>query len=140
GKRITGVPVSSIRTPKAKVLDVVRSLLVPEEVVLVPIAIGGSDAWFAMDARTLASQYLMKMRPQSVEVTDATVDALVRRGGVYVTATISADLDNLRDMATALRRLVTQNNVGSIQEISDAHLVVVTDFAPNVAQVYRTLR
>ena len=50
------------------------------------------------------------------------------------------NLENLRDARTALQRLITMNNVGNVQEVPDARAFVVTDFAPQVAAVYRQVR
>jgi type II secretory pathway component GspD/PulD (secretin) len=141
GKKIGGADTSTLRIPKRRLLSALRALLVAQEVVLIPIPAGDAPAYFAMDARSLASQYILKLKPELVEINDQTADALSREEGLFVTATISAsNLDTLRDASAALRRLVTSNNIGSVQELPDAKVFVVTDFAPNVVQVWRTIR
>jgi type II secretory pathway component GspD/PulD (secretin) len=141
GKKIGGADSAVLRIPKRRLLSALRALLVAQEVVLIPIPAGDAPAYFAMDARSLASQYILKMKPELVEINDQTAVELSREEGLFVTATISAaNLDSLRDASTALRRLVTSNNIGSVQELPDAKVFVVTDFAPNVVQIWRTIR
>ena len=140
-KKIGGAEGTSLRIPKRRLLSALRALLVPQEVVLLPIPVGDGTAWFAMDARALASQYLLKVHPEAVEINESNATELSREEGLFVVATIPvASFDNLRDASTALRRLTTQNNIGSVQEVPEARVFIVVDFAPNVVQIWRTIR
>ena len=66
---------------------------------------------------------------------------LVTQDGLFVTTMIRVkNMDNLRDARTALQRMITQNNIGSVQELPAARAFLVTDFAPNVVAIYRTIR
>jgi type II secretory pathway component GspD/PulD (secretin) len=130
-----------VRVPANKVLEAARALLVPLEIVLVPLDAPGLSSFYAMDMRTLASQFVLRLKPEPVVVDDTTVRDLEKQDGLFVTAVVRVEnLDNLRDARQALQRLVTQNNVGSVQEIPVAKAFLVTDFAPNVAAVYRAVR
>jgi type II secretory pathway component GspD/PulD (secretin) len=141
GRKISGAEGGTLRIAKRKVLSALRALLVPQEVLLLPLPVGEGTAWFAMDARALASQFLLRIHPEAVEVTEANAADLAREEGLFVVATIPvSNVDNLRDASTALRRLVTQNNIGAVQEVPDARVFVVSDFAPNVVQIWRTIR
>jgi hypothetical protein len=140
-KKFSGSDGATLRVPKRRMLSVLRALLVPQEVILIPMPVGDSPAYFAMDARSLASQYLLKVRPETVEITEANAEALSREEGLWVSAAISvSNFDTLRDASTALRRLTTANNMGSVQEVPDARMFLVTDLAPNVVQIWRTIR
>lgn len=129
------------RTRPDQLFDAVRALLANDEIVLVPYGPAEGRTYRAMDARLLQSQFLSKMQPEIIDVTDETVAGLVGQGGRYVSTTIRVSrLPDLRDARMALQRLITQNNVGSIQEVTAARAFIVTDYAPNVAAIYRLVR
>lgn len=132
---------SVARLDAAHVFDAVRALLANEEIVLVPYGPAPGRMYRAVDVRALASQFVMKMQPDPIVLSDATLPMLLGQGGRFVTATIRVtNLTELRDARTALQRLVTQNNIGSVQEVPAARAFVVTDFAPNVAVIYRAIQ
>ena len=138
-KRITGM--KEIRAPKGKLFETVRALLAMQEVVLVPLGAEPHVLYVAMDARSVVNQLLLRMKPRFVDVNDENVASLDSLDGDFVTAMVSVrHLENLRDARAVLQRLVTQNNIGNLQELPAARALLVTDFAPNVAAVYRTLR
>jgi type II secretory pathway component GspD/PulD (secretin) len=129
------------RVDASQVFDAVRALLANDEVVLVAYGPAASRMYRAMDARMLQSQFVVKAQPEVIEVDDAMIPTLLGQGGRYVTTTIGVtNLTELREARTALQRLITQNNIGSVQEVPAARAFVVTDFAPNVAVIYRTIR
>ena len=138
-KKLTGA--KEFKAPKDKIFDVVRALLTFQEVVLIPIGPPRYVVYVAMDARALASQYILKNKPQYVEITDANAHDYEVQDGLFIATTIKVkNMDSLRDASTALRRLTTQNNIGSVQEVPAARAFVVSDFAPNVVAIYRLLR
>jgi len=99
------------------------------------------EIYVAMDARALQSQFLLKMKAVSVDLTDANVADYETQDGLFISATIPVEnLDNLRDARLAFQRMLTQNNFGSVQEVPAARAFIVTDFAPNVATIYKTVR
>ncbi len=129
------------RTNPDALFDAVRALLANDEIVLLPYGATASRMYRAMDARTLQSQFIVKMQPDVIEVTDEMVPTLLGQGGRFVTTTLRVrHLTELRDARAALQRLITQNNVGSIQEVPATRAFIVTDFAPNVAAIYRMVR
>ena len=123
------------------VFDAVRALLSADEIVLVPVGPASARMYRAMDARMLASQFILKAQPEPVEVTEALLPTLLGQGGRFVVATIRVKhLTELRDARTALQRIITQNNIGSVQEVPAARAFVVTDFAPNVAAIWSAIQ
>jgi len=124
-----------------KIFDTIRAVLTFQEIILIPIGAKGYEVYVAMDARTLASQFILKNKPVYVELTDAKADEIENQDGMFVATTIKVEnIDNLRDARTALQRIITQNNIGSVQEVPAARAFVVTDFAPNVVAIYRLLK
>lgn len=124
-----------------QIFDTVRAMLANEEILLMRYGAGESPAYLAMDARTMASQFVVKMQPDVIDVTHRLLPTLLGQGGRFVTTTIQVvNLTDLREARTALQRLVTQNNIGSVQEVPSARALVVTDFAPNVALIYQAIR
>ncbi len=124
-----------------QIFDAVRAMLANDEVVLTRYGPAESPMYLAMDARTLASQFIMKPQPEVIEITDAMLPKLSSQGGRFVSATIRvSQLTELRDARAALQRVITQNNIGSVQEVPSARAFLVTDFAPNVAVIYRMIR
>lgn len=138
-KKLTGS--QEFKAPKGKLFDMVRALLTFEEVVLIPIGPPGYEIYVAMDARALQSQFILKNKPTYVELTDTNVGDYENQDGLYIATTIKVrNIDNLRDARQALQRIITQNNIGSVQEVPAARAFVVTDFAPNVAAIYRLIK
>ncbi len=129
------------RAPTERIFDTIRAVLTFQEIILIPIGAKGYEVYVAMDARQLASQFILKNKPVYVELTDAKADEIENQDGLFVATTIKVkNIDNLRDARTALQRIITQNNIGSVQEVPAARAFVVTDFAPNVVAIYRLLK
>lgn len=132
---------SVFQTNPEQLFDAVRALLANEEVLLVPYGPAPSRMYRAVDMRMLQSQIVLRAQPDVIEVTDENVDALLGQGGRFVSTTIRLrNVTELREVRAALQRLVTQNNVGSVQEVPALRSLVVTDFAPSVAAIYRVVR
>lgn len=122
-----------------EILEAVRAMLVLYELVIIPVGQGENERLLIVDVRQTAST--LKLKPVYVEVTDDNVDELAKKDGLFVTTTIPTEnLTSMRDARNALTRIVTGQNIGSVTEIPDARSFVVTDFAPNVAAIYRLLR
>ncbi len=139
-KKVVGAGSVFARNPD-RLVDAVRALLAHDDIVLVPYGPADARMYRAMDARTLSGQFIAKMQPDVIEVTDDLIPTLLGQGGRYVTTTIRVrNLTELRDARTALVRLVTQNNMGNVQEVPAGRAFIVTDFAPNVAAIYRMIR
>jgi type II secretory pathway component GspD/PulD (secretin) len=120
-------------------LALLRRVLSSCDQALVPMGEAGEPLFVIMDARQQGA--ILKLKAQPVEVNDGNVVALEQMDGVFVTATIRVDgMANLRDLRQALSRLVTGQNIGNVSEVPDGNVVIVTDFAPNVAAIYRTVR
>lgn len=132
---------SPIRCPADQVFQIVRGLLVPLEIVVIPTGPAAARTWQVISARELASQIILKAKPDPVEVTEANMTEIEGNDGWYVTATIRVEnMENLRDARAALQRIITANNIGNVQEVPDARCFVVTDFAPNVVAIWRLVR
>ncbi len=72
---------------------------------------------------------------------DARANELAGLDGLLVSAWIPLPhIADLKDARNAVHRLMTANNLGVVTEVPDAYGLLVTDFAPNVAAVYRVLR
>ncbi len=139
GKKIQGS--IDIRSPRSKLFETVRALLTFQDIVLIPIGAKGYEIYVAMDARTLSGQFILKNKPVYVDLTEEKALEIEGQDGLFVAATIKVkNLDNLRDARTALQRIITPQNIGSVQEVPAARAFVVTDFAPNVVAIYRLLR
>ncbi len=124
---------------RAEILEAVRSMLMFYELVVIPVGEGANQRLLIADARQ--SAVFLKLKPVYVDITDENVDALDEKDGLFVTTTIPTEhLESLRDARNALNRIVTGQNVGSVTEVPAARSFVVTDFAPNVAAIYRLLK
>ena len=123
-KKILGSGIS-FRAPSDRIFDTLRAVLTFQEIILIPIGTKGYEVYVAMDARTLASQFILKNKPVYVELTDAKADEIENQDGLFVATTIKVrNIDNLRDARTALQRIITQNNIGSVQEVPAARAFV----------------
>jgi type II secretory pathway component GspD/PulD (secretin) len=138
GKMIT-TPKMGFEAPRKELFSRVRSILTFFDLVMVPIGPSNDSMYLVMDARQ--TQSILKLKPQWVEVTDTNVQDLEAQDGFFVTTAIGVrNLTDLRDLRQALSRVVTPQNIGTVQEVTDARMLVVTDFAPNVAAAYRLVR
>jgi type II secretory pathway component GspD/PulD (secretin) len=129
-----------LKVPRGELFEAVRSLLVSQDVVLLPMG-GDWGYWYAMDARMLQSRMVLRMKPKWILVEEKDLADLEARDGLFVSTLIQVEnMDNLRDARTALQRLVTPNNIGNVQEVPSARSLLVTDFAPNVAGMWRAVK
>ncbi len=130
-----------IRCPASHAFEVVRTLLMSKEIVLIPMGPAAAPSWYAVSARELASSITLKMKPESVELNDSNLAEYEERDGLYISTAIKVEnMENLHDARTALQCMVTANNIGNVQEVPDAHCFVLTDFAPNVVAMVRAIR
>jgi type II secretory pathway component GspD/PulD (secretin) len=126
------------RAESNRLLTLVRNLLVPYDLALVPMGAGSERWYFAFDAKQQGA--MLKMKPEVIDLTDANADRYLGEDGLFVTATIRVQaMRSLRDARQALTKVTTQN-LGSVTEVPDANAFVVTDFAPNVVAIYRLIR
>ncbi|MBL9088766.1 MAG: hypothetical protein JNM10_16630 [Planctomycetia bacterium] len=123
-----------------ELFSVVRDLLATHEVALIPLGPPDRPVWFASDARTLSNHFFLRPYAEPVVLDDERARDLEHHAGRFVSAVIPAPLDDLREARTALQRLVTGNNVGSVTELPSARAFLVTDFAPQAVAVYRAIQ
>jgi type II secretory pathway component GspD/PulD (secretin) len=120
-------------------LALLRRVLSASEQVLIPMGEPTKPLYVIMDARQQGA--ILKLKAQPVEVNESNVAQLEQMDGVFVSATMRANgVGNLRDLRQALSRMVTGQNIGSVAEVPDGGVLIVTDFAPSVAAIYRTIR
>lgn len=124
-----------------KYFDAVAAILAHEEILLLRVGPAEASTLFAVDARALQSQFMVRAQPDVIAIDEAMLPTLDGQAGRFVSATIKVSyLSDLRDARSALARMLTPNNVGSIQEVPAASALIVTDFAPVVASMWRTIR
>ena len=125
--------------PKKDIFSISRALLGFYDLVMVPVGPPEYRVQMVMDAR--ATNTVLRLKPEYQDVTDENVALLENQDARFITTTIKVEnLDSLREASAALKRIVTPSNVGNVQEVPQAKAFVVTDFAPNVAAIYRLLR
>lgn len=125
----------------AKYFDMVAALLAHEEILLLRFGPAEAGMYRAVDARRLQSEFVARAQPDVVAIDEAMLPTLDGQAGRFVSATIKvSNLSDLRDARQALARMLTPNNIGSIQEVPAASAFIVTDFAPVVAAMWRTIR
>jgi hypothetical protein len=113
-----------------------RRLLVLYELVVIPQGPPKERVHWVVDMRQQG--VLLKLVPEPIVLDESTFGRYEHAAGVFVTAQIrTSGASNLRDLRTAVMRLVTQQNIGSVTELPDSDSLVVTDFAPNVCAIYR---
>lgn len=127
------------RGTREDALHAVRSLLLPYELVLVPLGQGQNRKFFVADMR--GSHLILRLRPEFIELDDDNLAHYERMQGHYVTTVLPVQhLENLQAARNALNWMVTGQNLGHVQDVPAANGFVVTDFAPKVVSVYRALR
>ncbi len=127
-----------MKAKKAEILPALRSVLRFYELVVVPTGPKGSERLMVLDVR--ATSTMLRMRPEFVELTDENLAAYEGQDGLFVTTLVAAPPVRYVDAArNALARIVTPQNIGSVQDVPPSGFLV-TDFAPNVVLCYRVLR
>ena len=128
-----------IRGTREQLLDATRAIIAVFDLVFMEAGTPPHQFTFIDDAR--ATNTVVRMRSRVIDVTDDNVGDLDTRTGEYVTTFIRLKhIDQIRETSATLKRLVTPSNVGFVQEIPAQRMLIVSDFAPNVASIYRLLR
>lgn len=125
--------------PKAQLFDMARALLTFYDLIMIPVGPPEFQALLVTDSK--AGQGVLRLKPEYVKLTDENVAIYERLDGQFITTTIRVEnMSDLKNARAALQRIVTQGNLGNVTEVPQARAFVVTDFAPNVAAVYRLLK
>jgi type II secretory pathway component GspD/PulD (secretin) len=123
---------------RADLIDQLRRLLVAYDLVVSPVGPPTAHHYLVEDVK--GSNAMFRLHPEFVSIHAGNVDALGAQAGRFVTTWIPLQhVGDLRNARAALQRLVSQGNVGSVTEVPQAGGLVVTDFAPNVASVFRII-
>ncbi len=137
GKKMSG-PLFCRGTPD-HLFSWARSLLTFYELAVVEVGPREDPTWIVLDVRQSAA--ILHLRPIRVDITEQNADDLASEDGVFVTATLPVEhASSLRELRTAVSKLVTGMNIGSVTELPESGALVVTDFAPTVVQVWRLVR
>lgn len=141
-KQIRGRQISAplrIATDAKGLLSRLRAVLVFYELVIVPTGPQSDPTYFVMDARQ--PSVLMRLKPETVEVTAENVESLKSEDGRYVTTTIRPrNISDMRALRNMVSRILTMNNIGSAVEVPESNALMVTDFAPVVAVIWETVK
>lgn len=128
----------NVSVAPGRMLEAVRRVLAPYELVLVPLGARGEQGWWVADIRQ--QSMVLGLKPEAITLDDQNIGAYEGQDGRFVTTSIrTKGVGLLRDTRLAVQRLVTQN-IGSIADIAGADNLIVTDFAPNVCAIYRLIR
>jgi hypothetical protein len=123
---------------KGEALHVLRALLWRFEIVLLPT--GASRTFQAKGLRELPSRVAERLQPEEVDPSEASTERFGGREGWFVTTILAVrHLDALEEARLAVKPFLSGNNIGSVSVVPDARSFVITDFAPNVARIVRTL-
>jgi type II secretory pathway component GspD/PulD (secretin) len=129
----------NVSVAPGRMLEAVRRVLAPYDLVLVPMGARGEQGWWVADLRQPSMG--LGMKPEAIALDDASLATYEGQDGRFVTTAIRVrGVGLLRDARLAIQRLVTQNNIGSIGEVPGADTLIVTDFAPAVCAIYRVVR
>jgi hypothetical protein len=136
GKEVAG-PIE-FRGTREEILAALRSLLTFYDLVMVPAGEGDAAMLLVLDARQAAA--IVRLKPLFIELDESSAEAYAGKDGLFVSALIRfTNPRSMLDVRSAFARIVTGQNIGSVTEISNDSLVV-TDFAPNVVQIWRLAR
>jgi type II secretory pathway component GspD/PulD (secretin) len=134
-KKIVGHDLSA--TP-SRLLSLVRKMLVPYDLVMIPMGTESERWYFIADAKQQGA--VLRLKAEVIELNEKNLSQYEGEDGLFVSATIPIRaLKTLRDARTALTKVTTMN-LGNVTEVPDASAFVVTDFAPNVVAIYRLIR
>lgn len=115
-----------------------RQLLFPNNLTIVHHGEGRASTYHVLDTR---GGQVLQLRPEFEAVTAGNVGRIEQQVGRFITTWIPVQhITDLRAARGALQRIVSQGNVGNVTEVPAASGFVVTDFAPNVAAIFRLLQ
>jgi hypothetical protein len=128
----------SLSFARDELLDALRALLWRFEIVLLPT--GASRTFQAKGLRDLPSMVAERLQPETVDPSDASTERFGGKEGWFVTTVLGVrHLDVLEEARLAVVPFLSAHRIGSVTVVPDARAFVITDFAPNVARVVRTL-
>ena len=122
------------RVQRSRLVDMCRSALFEQNMVLAPLAAGGeATVWSVLDM----NNPLLKTQP--VFLTENQVLGYADCDGLYVCTTFrTRDTVDTSRIRNALTALTTQSaSIGPVQDVPGARAVIVCDFAPVVATMKR---
>jgi type II secretory pathway component GspD/PulD (secretin) len=129
----------NVTVPPGRMLETVRRVLAPYDLVLVPLGTRGEQGWWVADMRQ--PNMVLGLKPEAITLDDSTLATYEGQDGRFVTTAIrTRGGASQRDLRMAVQRLVTPQNVGSVTEVMGGDHLIVTDFAPNVCAIYRVVR
>lgn len=137
GKTLQGQLV--MRAKKDEFLARVREILFTKSLVLVPVGPPEIGTWSVLHAEDPGDMH--GLAPQIIDLTDENVGHWEAQVGRFVATTLH--IEHLRDLRTtrnAVTSLVSPRNIGRVTEVEEARALVVVDFAPRVAAIYRAIR
>ena len=115
-----------------------RQLFFPNNLTIVHHGEGRASTYHVVDTR---GGQVLQLRPEFASVTAENVARIEQQVGRFITTWIPVQhITDLRAARGALQRIVSQGNVGNVTEVPAASGFVVTDFAPNVAAIFRLLQ
>lgn len=129
----------NLEGPKDGLFDMSRALLTFFDLVMIPVGPAEFEALIVTEASKTSGMF--RLKPEYIEITAENIALYENLDGKFVTTSIRVEnMSDLRAARNALQRLVTGQNLGSVTEIPQARSFLVTDFAPNVAAIWRLLR
>ena len=137
---IQGRPV--FRGSSTTVFNNIRTLLHTYDLALIPIGRAQKQqktTYRVADMR--ATSVGMSLRAEPIELNDGNLATFEAEPWRYVTTTITMEnATDMRNMRSALSRIVTGSSIGQITEVPDARALMMTDFAPKVVSAYRMIK
>lgn len=124
------------RVPTSRLVDAVRAVLHHENLLLVPIGLGGEgEAYFVQDQ----NNPVIKGRP--VWLPETEVLAHEECDGLYVVTTLRVrDMVDTSRVRQALTSMTTMSaSIGRIQDVPGGRTILIGDFAPVVAAMKRVV-
>lgn len=132
----------AFRGTNETVFSQVRTLLLTYDLVLIRIArktATQKETYRVADMRQ--SSVGISLRAEPISLSETNLETYEAEPWRYVTTTIHLEhARDLRNMRTALSRIVSGNAIGQITEVPDSGALMMTDFAPKVVAAYRMIK
>lgn len=122
-----------------QVMEAIRTILAFHDLVIVESDAGPDGIAFVVSTQQQGD--VVRLRPEKIDVEEKDIAQLLRQHGRYVTTTFALehtrDVDRARE---AIAGVLMGSRTGSAVALPDSQALVVTDFAPAVAQAWRVIQ
>jgi len=129
----------SLEIPKGEVYPVVESLLIQNEVLLMPLT-DHEPRLVAVGSMQMSGQRGGSLRNSAIFVPVEAIPAYARHPAILVTTVINLAYTDVRTLSNSMRTMFTDANTQQIIPVGNSNGLILTGFGPSVASIVAMLK